>query len=227
MRLPNLDDLTIVGPGSEWFWVMAQFLALALTGLAIFRQLRAQRSGALYDQMSAWTREFADPSMTRHKLALMLALENRDPGLGLPRANDEIPDYFERLGYLISQGHVRLADVWHNSRELVAFYWGVLEPYIEAERKRTGDPTIYHWFEWLEYDMRKMDARRLGRSRAFDSSRRAPAIADRISVLRARLQRERAAWLDETVEPAVAVTSTPTARRIRGRPRKVHATDDE
>jgi hypothetical protein len=195
--LINLDNFTIVGPGSEWFWVMAQFLALALTGLAILRQLHAQRSAALYEQMSSWAHEFAEPRMTRHKLALMLAIEHREPRSGLPRANDEVPDFFERLGYLISRGHVRLEDVWADQREIVGFYWGVLAPYIEHERDNRGDPTIYQSFEWLELQMRRLDKRRLRRSRVFDPSTRTAAIADRIAVMRIRLDREREAWPDE------------------------------
>lgn len=219
MSLVNLDNLTIIGPGSEWFWVMAQFAALAFTGLAILRQLQAQRSAALYDHMSAWAHEFAEPRMTRRKLALMIAIQQRDPASGLPRANDEVPDYFERLGYLVSQGHLRLADVWADQREIVAFYWGVLAPYIEQERTRTGDPTIYHSFEWLEYQMRRIDMRRLGRSRVFDPSRRTAAISDRIAVLRARLDRERESWPDEIDADDAAAVVQP-ATRSRSKPAK-------
>jgi len=42
VKLINLDGMAIVGPGSEWFWTMLQFIALAITFYAIYRQLRAQ-----------------------------------------------------------------------------------------------------------------------------------------------------------------------------------------
>ena len=41
--LINTDGLAIFGPGSEWFWTMLQFAALATTFYAIYRQLRAQQ----------------------------------------------------------------------------------------------------------------------------------------------------------------------------------------
>jgi hypothetical protein len=189
--LINTDGLVLIGPGSEWFWIMAQFVALAVTGFAIIRQLRAQRSAAVFDQMWAWDHEFDEPSMTRHKLALMLAIQGRDPASGFPNANGEAADYFDRVGYLISRGHVYIEDFWNGSREVVAFYWGVLAPYIEREREMRADPTIYRWFEWLELEMQKIDTRRLGRSRAFDPAVRDAAIADRIAVFRVRLDRER------------------------------------
>jgi hypothetical protein len=187
----NTNGLVLIGPGSEWFWIMAQFVALAVTGLAIIRQLRAQRSSAVFDQMAAWSHEFDEPSMTRHKLALMLAIQDREPSSGLPHANLEVPDYFERVGYLISRGHVSSEDFWSGSREIVAFYWGVLVPYVEREREVRADPTIYQWFEWLELEMRRVDERRLGRSRSFDPATRTSAIAERIAVFRVRLDRER------------------------------------
>ena len=43
MNLVNTDGLAIFGPGSEWFWTMLQFTALAITFYAIYRQLRAQQ----------------------------------------------------------------------------------------------------------------------------------------------------------------------------------------
>ena len=42
MEFINTDGMAIFGPGSEWFWTMLQFTALAITFAAIYRQLRAQ-----------------------------------------------------------------------------------------------------------------------------------------------------------------------------------------
>lgn len=39
----NTAGLPIFGPGSEWFWTMLQFAAVAITFGAIYRQLRAQQ----------------------------------------------------------------------------------------------------------------------------------------------------------------------------------------
>jgi len=41
--LINTDGLAFFGPGSEWFWTMLQFVALAITFIAIYRQLRVQQ----------------------------------------------------------------------------------------------------------------------------------------------------------------------------------------
>ena len=43
MKLINTDGLALFGPGSEWLWTALQFIALATTFVAIFRQLRTQQ----------------------------------------------------------------------------------------------------------------------------------------------------------------------------------------
>ena len=43
MKFINTDGMAFIGPGSEWFWTMLQFLALAITFYAIYRQLRGQQ----------------------------------------------------------------------------------------------------------------------------------------------------------------------------------------
>ena len=43
MKLINTDGMAFIGPGSEWFWTALQFTALAITFIAIYRQLRTQQ----------------------------------------------------------------------------------------------------------------------------------------------------------------------------------------
>ena len=43
MNLINTDGLALIGAGSEWFWTALQFSALAITFLAIYRQLGTQQ----------------------------------------------------------------------------------------------------------------------------------------------------------------------------------------
>ena len=43
MTLINTNGMAFLGPGSEWFWTALQFIALAITFYAIYRQLRGQQ----------------------------------------------------------------------------------------------------------------------------------------------------------------------------------------
>ena len=51
MKLINLDGLALIGPGSEWFWSMLQFVIVAITLMTIYRQLRLQASAGAIEQM--------------------------------------------------------------------------------------------------------------------------------------------------------------------------------
>ena len=43
MKLINTHGMAFLGPGSEWLWTMFQFMALTITFVAVFRQLRGQQ----------------------------------------------------------------------------------------------------------------------------------------------------------------------------------------
>jgi hypothetical protein len=55
MKLINTDGLALIGPGSEWFWTALSGLILAVTFIAIYRQLRLQRSAATLAQLDSLT----------------------------------------------------------------------------------------------------------------------------------------------------------------------------
>ena len=216
MPLVSVGDLVILGPGSEWLWTMAQFIALGLTGLAIFRQLRSQRSASLYEHMAEWDQEWADVPMVRAKLSLLLELQHRDPSSGLPLLGDEVPDLFERLGYLVARGHINAEDFWQDGGWSVAeWYWQVLQPYIQSDREREPTAIPYAWFEWLERKMRQIDAEHGEAHPRFDESTRDAQIAARIEIFRLKLEREQPGWppvSDRDSARRPRTRSAPTAR---------------
>lgn len=44
MTFINTKGMAFIGPASEWFWAALQFTALAITFIAIYRQLQTARS---------------------------------------------------------------------------------------------------------------------------------------------------------------------------------------
>lgn len=69
MKLVNLDGLALVGPGSEWFWSMLQFVVVTVTLYAIYRQIRLQSASAAIEQAAA----------LQHDLALVRAIDAQSP----------------------------------------------------------------------------------------------------------------------------------------------------
>jgi hypothetical protein len=167
MTLVNLTGTAIFGAGSEWFWSMAQFLLVAASILGIYFQLRAQRSSNLHDQSAAWNREWNDELFMVHRLAALYDLEGRPIEAGLPLSAANVGDFFDRIGYLIGQRHLRSADMWHTMRFQIGFWWLAMQPYLMVTRQDSKD--VYEWFEKLELEMQRIDVKVYGK--ALDASR--------------------------------------------------------
>ena len=157
MELVNWEGSALFGPGSEWFWSMAQFVLVAATLLGIYYQLREQRSASLYEQSAALTHEWFDEGFSVSRLAFLIEREGRPTDSDLPSSSLEVGSFFERLGYLVARKHVRSVDVWHQLRWEVGSWWALLEPGVRHERATSGSPLILQWFEWLESEMRRLD----------------------------------------------------------------------
>ncbi len=138
MTFVNTTGMALIGPGSEWLWAMLQFLALAITFIAIYRQVRAQRSVGVFQQMAAWEREWEDFEFRSLRLACLLELEGRDLAGGAPLSVGRVGDRFERLGYLVAQGHIRAADLYHGFGTGIIGWWAVLGPSLERQRLDRG-----------------------------------------------------------------------------------------
>ena len=107
MALESTEGIAFIGPGSEWFWVALQFVALATTFLAIYRQLQAQRL-----EMQENTKLLRSQA---HHNALMLSQRARelliqnegfarivDVGIGSPDALSEV-DWSRCSSYMFLQ----------------------------------------------------------------------------------------------------------------------------
>ena len=188
----RLGDVIIIGPGSEWLWAMAQFLALAATGLAILRQLAAQRSANLFEWYTELDLQWSSEAMVRARLALMRELHHRSPELGAPYAGDEMLYYFDRMGFMTARGHIRAEDLWDGGYAgIVEWYWAILEPYLTNDREHG----VWHfpWFARLERAMREQDAKHKLVRPEFDRSRVDAEIADMIQNLTRKLDMQGAA----------------------------------
>lgn len=156
----NLDELTILGSGSEWFWSLAEFVVVAATLVAIFLQLRAARALSLYEQMASWTQEWNDDRFILGRLHGLVDLKDRPVDQGLPESMSETADFFKRLGYLVAEGHLRATDVWQDLRAPIFRYWSFIEPYVVYDRAKTGNPALFLSFETLVLRMRDIDGER-------------------------------------------------------------------
>ena len=150
MTLINTEGMTFIGPGSEWFWTAVSGLVLAVTFLAIYRQLRVQRDAAAIEQMAALVRDWQAEEMLRHRLAVLVALRDQSDPAKLPnRASSEIGNFWEGVAYLVRTGHLDRRLVYQNFGSRIRLWWELLLPNTVMVRGRDEDQTIYEDLEWL------------------------------------------------------------------------------
>jgi hypothetical protein len=184
VKVINTEGLTLIGPGSEWFWSALTGIVTAVTFLAIYRQLRLQSSAAAIDQMAAVDREWNAEPMIRARLEVMVALRNGVDPANLPPSVENIGNFWERLSILIDGGHVDRRIVHGPASQRIQAWWVWLTPIVDMWR--VDEPHSWEGFERLAVLMGEMD-RRLGRPPidAAAAARTLPiAIAANTSALR-------------------------------------------
>ena len=157
MKLINTDGLAFLGPGSEWFWTALSGIVLAVTFIAIYRQLRLARSMGAREQLASSAREWGSERMLRHRLDVLLALRDGAEPANVPlAAATAVADYWGDLGDLTREGHL--------DREVIdsancRLWWATLAPWVGKARVDWGDPNIGDSWEWLVGMMARMSQR--------------------------------------------------------------------
>lgn len=156
MNLINTSGSVLLGPGSEWFWSMAQFFAVVITLLGIYRQLKAQGAANALQKMQFLSDRYSSERLTHARVVAAIQLKHGKSRAGMEPAMVEVADFWETLGSLYADGHVRLRDIksWSSSLQM---WWALLRPSIEEERVAQGSP-VYEYWERLDGLMRDFDA---------------------------------------------------------------------
>lgn len=210
MTFINTRGMAIIGPGSEWLWTAVSGLVLAVTFIAIYRQLRMQRDADSIEQIKALDREWlGSERMARMRVAALTALRDGvDPGAFPVRVLD-IVDFWEAIGHLARSGHMNPHLVNQQRSQSIQMWWGWLAPVTRAERARRDAPWIGENFEWLANRMAELD-RQAGRTTTFDDTyvrRMLPSMLE-YNVDSVRLFEE---LRSITIEPVRPASSAPPA----------------
>ena len=159
MRLINTDGMSLIGPGSEWFWTALTGVVLALTFVAIYRQLRLQSTQGAIDQLDGFKREAYSESMTRYGLDVMLALRDHEDPADIPEAAVlGLGDFWGNFATLARAGHRDPALLWRSDSVTPQVVWWWVQPFVAKARveRRLGVPS-YMDFEWLVGVLAEMD----------------------------------------------------------------------
>lgn len=98
------EPIVFIGPGSEWFWSMAQFVVVVVTLLGIYYQYRQQRSANAVEHWNRILAEWSSEPRLRIRLKAARAIK-----AGLPPpliAMQEIGNFWESVGSFVRRGHI-------------------------------------------------------------------------------------------------------------------------
>lgn len=150
MTLINTDGMAFIGPGSEWFWAGLSGLILAVTFIAIYRQLRLQASASAFEQLHSMIQEWGSERLLRCRVELLRGLRDGTDPAKLPLGvSIQILDYWETIGLLVRNRHVSRHLVWDQMGNVCEGWWVILGPSILAMREEVSDTTIGENFAWL------------------------------------------------------------------------------
>ncbi len=181
----NLSGIGIFGPGSEWFWAMAQFLVLSVTGLAIYRQLRAQGSANALGAQESLLARWESSEMVRQRLDALIHIASGAPGE--PPTLGTVGNFFANMAALRAHRHLQPTDSWEIWSAQVQFWWALQVPSLARYRAR--NPGVYGEFEELAATMAQLDRKNAVPN--FEIGDLEPRIEREIERLVARLRLDR------------------------------------
>lgn len=143
---------------ASWFWSMAQFFAIAVSLVFIYRQVRAQRQANLLQTLGSLDNRWnsADMVASRKK-----ACENYlSDQLRIKREQSDVIGFFEDMGVYLEKKVFDAESLWDKYSYYVEYYWAMYQPHIVEFRAETKDPTWYEKFEMLKNRMEEVSKKK-------------------------------------------------------------------
>jgi hypothetical protein len=149
MKLINTDGMVLIGPGSEWFWTALSGIVLAVTFVAIYRQLALARGANAFAQLGTLVAEWQGERLVRKRIAVLTALRDGAARTDIPESPaSSIANYWEKVGALARAGHIDpalIAEGLNGTED----WWGILAPWVRKVRLEDANPSFWEHFEWL------------------------------------------------------------------------------
>lgn len=163
VKLINTDGMAFIGTGSEWFWTALSGMILAVTFIAIYRQLRQQAHASAIEMLDEFDRVGESERFGQSAVETLIALrDGADPAVLPDGAEDVVADAWGRWATLARAGHRDTKLLWQWNPRGAQVWWGLLASSTRKWRAESGNPTYLQDFEWLAGVMAAMD-RRAGR----------------------------------------------------------------
>lgn len=218
--LINLDNFVLIGPGSEWFWTAVSGIVLAVTFLAIYRQLRTQGAANALLRIEAVHNRWSSKELTLARLEVALALRDGTLDLTNDQRVNAVVDFFLLLDGLRLQRYLGMTEITEYYGASIYVWWRLLGDQIPELRAAEGDPMLWVGFDHLA-EATSRHEHKIGIHREGVEAMPRAALLDAIierSVLRLRLLNDAESGVIPDVTPA------PAARAATADPEPAPAT---
>jgi len=179
----NTDGMAFIGPGSEWFWTAFSGIVLAVTFLAIYRQLALARGANAFAQLGGLVDAWNGERLIRKRLDALHALRDGAAAADIPDSPaSAIANFWEKVGALVRAGHIDaslIAEGFVGAND----WWGILAPWMLKVRAEDANPNLWEHFEWHAGTLV-----RLHPTTAFDQQRFERTLEQRITANEADLR---------------------------------------
>lgn len=154
MKWINTNGLSLLGPGSEWFWTALSTVAVVVSLLAIYRQIRLQTDVKETQQLNELATDWESERLLRLRLSVFSGIKEGKSVREIAAAW-RIAGFWELVGSLARAGHISTDMISETLGGDVVFWWAHLSPFIDEVRAERSAPTGYEHFEWLADRMRR------------------------------------------------------------------------
>jgi hypothetical protein len=144
--------------GASWFWSMAQFFAIAISLVFIYRQVRVQRQSNMLQTLVSLDNRWHSQEMRSSRKK---ACENYLPDqLRIRREEADVIGFFEDISVYLERGVLDIESLWDKYSDYIEHYWAMYQPHIMKFRAESEDPTWYEKFETLNTEMEKFSKKK-------------------------------------------------------------------
>lgn len=132
---------------SAWFWTLIQSLAIIISLIFIYRQIRLQRIANMLHSFETLDQKWESIEMLNARKEACSKYLKSDKSI--TRTDELVLGFFEDLGLYSEKRIFDLEIVWGKYSQNIVYYWSILESGVSDLRESTNDLTWYEDFQTL------------------------------------------------------------------------------
>jgi hypothetical protein len=154
MNLVNTNGMSLLGPGSEWFWGAVQAVIIGITLIFIRQQLTAMKMATRLGEMRKLEQRWESLSIAQARLSTAIGLRD-SPDQPMTREARSIAEVFSDIYALRDRGVISEREVMEAWASRCDGWWVLLGPTVDRFRTAESSKKLYLGFQELAKSARK------------------------------------------------------------------------